>query len=318
MVGIEVHQAISAGSRTECLRELEIFVERFPDGADLAKTNPALALCISKSTSWDTLRKGNTKGLVEDLLHTKRRDTCKLLGFPGTESVVRILSKVAPEACNIALLMRMRRRINDASLVKILSHITRIGEAEMQLIAYWEPSPHASVPLFLELAAEPKGDFLRLLRLLADTERMMEQSEQIFPHLRSVAEVELCHLRLIRIQNRREVPELTFPAPPVPGTATIQPLVNPMELLEEGRAQRNCVTTYARDVASGGWLYFYRVLEPERATVSIRHNETWELDQIAGPGNSEVSNATRSEVEKWLSRTQPLDDATCVSDHWIQ
>ena len=314
MVRIDLQGAISAGSRTGCLRETEAFVGRFPDGAALAKTNPALALCISKATSWDTLRKCDTEGLVEDLLLTKRRDACKLLGFPGTESVVRILSKIAPEACNIALLMRMRRRLQNTGLVKILSHIARIGDAEMRLIADWEPGPHASVPLFLELAAERKGDSLRLLRLLADTELMMEQSEHIFPHIRSIAEADLCHLRLLRKQNRREYPELTFPDPPVPGTATIQPLLNPMELLEEGRAQNNCVMTFARDVASGGWLYFYRVLEPERATISIRHSGTWELEQIAGPGNSEVSNATRSEVEKWLSRAQSLDDATCVSD----
>jgi hypothetical protein len=220
--------------------------------------------------------------------------------------VVRILSKVTPEACDIALLMRTRRRIQDRGLVKILSHIKLIGEAEMRLIAYSEAGVHMSVPLFLELAGSATEDFPRYL-LLKATERMLRRSGQILVPFRSVEEMVRFRRRLFEKRDEQDIATVVFPPPPVHGTPYIQPLVNPTELSEEGRELNHCVSTYARGIASG-WLYFYRILEPERATVSIRRNETWEIDQIAGPGNSEVTYATRSDVETWLGNAQSLDE----------
>jgi hypothetical protein len=43
----------------------------------------------------------------------------------------------------------------------------------------------------------------------------------------------------------------TFHEPPVPGTVDIVPLTDAGQLLEEGRAQRNCVGGYASRVAVG-------------------------------------------------------------------
>ncbi len=280
-------------------RALTDFVSEFDTAADLIHSNPSLAVCLAHAATWDTLRAGGP--CVGELLTLKRRQICEALGFPGTESVVRILSKIAPEACNIALLMRMRRRFGNPHLVKILSHIKRIGDAEMRLIANWEPTPHVSLRIFLELAAKPKPEFFRLL---TDTELMMEQSERSFPPLRSVMDVWRLHGRLVEEQHEKEVAESPFPPPPIPGTATIQPILNSRELQEEGRTQNNCVSSYAEDVMLC-LAYIYRVLEPERATVSIvPSDDGWELGEIAGAHNSPVSDETIAQVEKWLSNGQ--------------
>ncbi len=98
-----------------------------------------------------------------------------------------------------------------------------------------------------------------------------------------------------------------FPIPPLRGTDVIQPLSSPGELAEEARKMDNYVIVQDWD-AVRGWLHFYRVLEPERATVSIRYDKTWEIAEIAGLGGSPVSNATRSEVEKWLCKAQSRDE----------
>lgn len=102
-------------------RALSNFVAGYAQAADLLETNPPLAVCIAVAETWDSLH-GSRLG-VNELIAQRRRQICAALGFPGTEAVVRILSKVTPEACNIALLMRMRRRLNNEHLLKILAHI---------------------------------------------------------------------------------------------------------------------------------------------------------------------------------------------------
>jgi hypothetical protein len=278
---------------------LQRFAEEFPSVADLIETNPPLATCLANASTWDTLRCGSAT--VAYLIRWRRRKICGALGFPPNESVVRILSKVAPEACEIALLMRMRRHLNNLVLLRILSHVREIGKTELRLVANWKSCTYMSVPLFLELAAMEQQDFWRLIE---DTERMMEQSGRVFPPLRSVEDLDRRHLALISEQNSKEAAVVTFPPPPIPGTPTIQPLVNPQELLKEGLVQNNCVSSYSMEVAKG-ITYIYRVLSPERATASIiPSDEGWCLCEIAGPGNSEISEATRAEVEEWLLAAQ--------------
>ena len=279
-------------------RALTDFVSEFDTAADLIHSNPSLAVCLAHAATWDTLRAGGP--CVGELLTLKRRQICEALGFPGTESVVRILSKIAPKACNIALLMRMRRRFGNPHLVKILSHIKRIGDAEMRLIANWEPTPHVSLRIFLELAAKPKPEFFRLL---TDTELMMEQSERSFPPLRSVMDVWRLHGRLVETA-RKGSGRKPFSSSPDSRNRN-HPTHLEFKRTPGGRpTQNNCVSSYAEDVMLC-LAYIYRVLEPERATVSIvPSDDGWELGEIAGAHNSPVSDETIAQVEKWLSNGQ--------------
>ena len=293
--------------------EVTSFCQQFPHARDLVVSNPALGICISCALVWDTLHKQIEEGLIERLLHMKRRDACKLLGFPGTESVVRILAKVRPVACEIPFLMRVRRRLSDPGLARILSHLRKIGKDELEMAAHWEPSPHATLPLFLEVAAETTGN---AARKLFDTERMMERSGKHFSPLRSAAEVERWYLRLAREETRREAETLSFPAPPIAGTDTILPIVHPKDLHEEGYLQRNCVGDYARDIASGR-MYIYRLLTPERATVGIMLSDgRWQLWEISGSCNSRVSDGALAEIQTWLAEAQfqqpPFPGSTAI------
>ena len=95
----------------------------------------------------------------------------------------------------------------------------------------------------------------------------------------------------------------SFLEPPVPGTEDIVPLTDAGQLLEEGRAQRNCVGGYASRVA-GGKVFVYRVLKPERATLSLRLGADggWEIEQLLRACNQPVSPATTIAVLRWLAR----------------
>jgi hypothetical protein len=72
--------------------------------------------------------------------------------------------------------------------------------------------------------------------------------------------------------------------------------------VEESREQVNCVRTYAYRVAEG-LVYIYRVLAPERATLSImkRPDGSWRRSELAGYKNSIVRKETIRIIDTWLA-----------------
>lgn len=94
-----------------------------------------------------------------------------------------------------------------------------------------------------------------------------------------------------------------FPPPPVPGTPDIVPLRSAADLEEEGREQRNCVASYAWRVRRG-MCYIYRVLQPERATLSIVPGPDggWRRFELKRKENRGVRESTKHFVDRWLER----------------
>lgn len=97
--------------------------------------------------------------------------------------------------------------------------------------------------------------------------------------------------------------EVEFPPPPLTGTATIVPLRTPWKLHEEGRQQGNCVGSYTEPVMAGK-LYIYRVLRPQRATLSIGQgfDGNWQIQELLQSHDRPVSEATREHVESWVNQ----------------
>jgi hypothetical protein len=73
------------------------------------------------------------------------------------------------------------------------------------------------------------------------------------------------------------------------------------ELIHEGNAQNNCVATYAERVQHR-CIFIYRVLKPERATLSIVRSADgdWQIGELKRRSNAAVSPITRQLVENWL------------------
>lgn len=106
-----------------------------------------------------------------------------------------------------------------------------------------------------------------------------------------------------RRAREAEIRRHPFPTPPIPGTAEIEPITTDEELKKEGGLQANCVGTYGT-LVDGGTLYIYRVLAPQRATLSIRRDAdgNWRRAELKARGNRRVRAATAKAVDQWLDQ----------------
>lgn len=126
--------------------------------------------------------------------------------------------------------------------------------------------------------------------------------EQDRIRLSSLRELTSEHDRLARLERGlvRGGPDVNFEESPVPGTEFIVPLTSSEELLQEGEEQDNCVAGYSQAVIRGS-CYIYRLLAPERATMSlVKDQESWGLREMSLRGNCPVSQATTAAVENWF------------------
>jgi len=93
-----------------------------------------------------------------------------------------------------------------------------------------------------------------------------------------------------------------FPPPPLPDSESIRAIRSAVELDVESRRMSHCVRDYARDVWRGA-RYFYRVLQPERATLEVI------LNGMVGPRlgecrlarNRPPAPATLASVREWFA-----------------
>jgi hypothetical protein len=95
-----------------------------------------------------------------------------------------------------------------------------------------------------------------------------------------------------------------YPQPPFPGNENIVPITSHVDLAKEGAEQGHCAGIYLAPVQAG-LSYVYKVLKPERATLSLsRHGGAWQLKQVRGRANAAVSSETMRAVRAWLAEVQ--------------
>ena len=169
--------------------------------------------------------------------------------------------------------------------------------------------PLVTPSLLSEVAESPAEmrtpEVAHLLMNIAELHGQME-GQRALAALRSIEEARTRQQELVDefgrfMKQRAEAQRL--PAPPLPGTTDIVPLVHGSQLEEEGLAQHNCVGGYV-DWVKRGEGHIYRVLAPERATLSIVKGADgcWEIQQLSLSCNRPVSDATRQAVQKWLGQ----------------
>ena len=115
---------------------LAALLDGFPEAVDLAQTHPALAVAMAHARGWDTFGLVTPdRAFVGDMLGQRQRRIGGALGFPANERVVRILSKVQPQACAVTPLARSRGALRNPSILSILSHLPTIGPTELRVAA---------------------------------------------------------------------------------------------------------------------------------------------------------------------------------------
>lgn len=104
-------------------------------------------------------------------------------------------------------------------------------------------------------------------------------------------------------QRQAELRRRPFPPPPIPGSNSTVPLTNAAQLEEEGNEQHNCVGSYANKVLAGD-TYIYRILAPERATLSIIRcaDGSWRRSELEAKNNKSARLATMQQVDDWLAQ----------------
>ena len=200
----------------------------------------------------------------------------------------------------------------------LLRHLPRLTQEGLDLACSQELEPHVTPRLLLEVVAHSDWTWWsegRPSRRLADCLAMASRLGQAgrVGKVNSLRTLQRLHEALLLETLRAGIEPadppgadraISFPVPPVPGTPHIVPVTGLRELEEEGRLMRHCILSYAERVRAGRH-YVYRVLGPERATLTLERRageQTWRLGEVNGPANTPVSEATREAIRAWLAR----------------
>jgi hypothetical protein len=286
------------------------FLARCGEAAyDLTVSNPALAYALASNWVYHRPPVQRPMRSARALLRRgrKQRDILAWLGFPGTEAARKALTKVIHKAISVCSLLYIRQSMADFAMAKAISHLQRLNAGAIRIATDPELLPLAAPTLIEEVSTRrdedqrPKAaymlqDSLNMFRLLFPNGRSLQPVRR-FSYLAELHDSLVDDLNRTRISNM----DVLFPPPPVEGTETIVPITNARELVEEGRAQHNCVASYVERVAVRRQVYIYRVLWPERCTLSLRRcGNTWVLSELKRACNERPSEVTRRVIEKWL------------------
>lgn len=273
---------------------------------DLARLNPALAFALGNFERF--INNLTTAAKISAISKKRQRDIAWALGFPNTEAVVKILAKIPPECVSVDSLVSLRKALVFDESTKILSHIKKLNAGILDLVANPEFLEVSSPTLLEEVAASPAekykattseilGSTLYQLRRIDPTDNR--------PIIPSIKKLHTLHreafLKYSDIERRRR-DNLDFPTPPLTGTCDIEPILTTTELVTEGETQKNCVADYSERIFEGK-TFIYRVLRPERATLSIVKDDAgnWQIGQLKCSSNTDVSPKTRMAVESWMA-----------------
>jgi len=274
---------------------------------ELARLNPALAFALGNFKPFR--EKFTTMEGAAAISKRRQRDIAEALGFPGTEAAAKILAKISPESVAVDILLQLRQSLRREGTLKPLSHMQMLNAGVLALAT--NPTLlEASTPALLTEVAESATEKYqaRASEMLSDTLEMLTVIAPAAgkPKVQSLARLRSLHtevsMKFLTLRPRVTV-GTRLPSPPLRGTRDFVPLLTAADLVEEGIAQNNCVATYS-ERARRRTTFIYRVLRPERATLSIVRGEDgdWRIDELECRGNTKVSAITRQAVESWLDQ----------------
>lgn len=279
---------------------------RDEDGAqDLFESNPALAYGVAVQA----YAKLHYSGEPPKVCLLKQRSIVEFLGFPSEEWVVKTFRKIPPESMHSGRLTRLRNLVSAGEAKKTLQHLDVISAGVIDLLFDTEALRLCSSRLVQEVAKNPADRYCaHTLQMVQDTFRMGKEldprMEMAFDSLKQLSRLhdELA-VEYREMGGRFSQTGGRFPRPPVRGIpGRIVPITSEEDLVLEGRTQCHCVASYGSQVMER-LTYIYRVLWPERATLSIVRGagRRWEIGQLKAAGNQSCSNKTFEFVEDWLA-----------------
>lgn len=309
---------------------------------DLLQSNPVLAYFFANNDEFRKLSAKSPAFQARWHVHKRQREVAGWLGFSRSEAIVKLIRKIVPESVSPSdgRLLRVVLHAASGEVAKAIAHLERINAGVLRLIGTRSLLSLTTPGLLVEVAAnESEMYYPGTADLLADLACLFErvhprshlqpfhsirriremheelaaalrarQGEELQQQLQRAFQQQQRKLRLAAARTRRkekEKKQLAAAPPPVPGTEDIILLTREDELKAEGHEQRNCVGGYFFRIRKG-WMRVYKVLKPERATLSLvrdRHGK-WCIDQLRLARNRPPSPETIKAVHEWLVTSQ--------------
>ncbi len=277
---------------------------------DLLKSNPVLAYYLANNEQV-MMRIYRKELMMEQLTGMPQADLLKLLGLPDTKSMVKLLRKIPPASVSPDQFTLLQECVRSEERMKKMAHLKKINIGALKLVSVPNDLLYAVTPQLLEeVSANVRNNFqtsaANQFYAMAGRHRHLYPGRPL-PVIHSLEELDVRHEEIMTAYADRQKDQQLgpLPKPPIEGTKTIIPLQTGSDLRDEGIAQHNCVGGHAASVRAGT-CYVYRILEPERATLSIIKDsgETWIICELYTACNKPVKSETRQAVTEWLSQTQ--------------
>ena len=270
-----------------------------------------------------------------------QRSLLRWMGLRGTKAEVKFLKKCRVEALDGETAEVIRAILRDRRRLERLRHVPQVGRGLLALACSDRFLAACTPALLVEVARCPgeRDEGPTAQRIENHLALLGELGTPLERPFRSLADLHHRHRELVhdfnrlreelseRIEEARrrppppvERPRITpeaaaarkerraasdLPPPPLPGTDQIQPLTTRAQLRSEGARQSNCVAGYWRRVRAGTH-YIYRVVAPERCTLSIKKGRDgrWYRVELEISSNRPASLETCELVDRWLEASQ--------------
>lgn len=291
---------------------LDMYKMLMLDGAvELAESNPVLAYMVALNRIFCPKRVTRPWRRAKSMLKMKRRKILSMCGFPESESLVRIFSRIGRMTVKDIFFLRSALKRNP-ELLRTLSFVDSYSRMVFTFATLPSLSDTITSQFLNEVEQIDYSNTCKCESLMRDTLRMSSALGERLGKFRIMKDLQMRHDELIIPYTARmnlEMAKVSFPAPPVPALQQssefkIYPIDTPIKLFKEGCEQHNCVYTH-RDVIEkmNGNTYIYTLIRPERATVKIKKfpGKGYAIDEIKGPCNRDVSPVTVDTVKRWLA-----------------
>ncbi len=233
--------------------------------SDLMLSNPALAFALAANDHFRSPLEGLLLKFAHSFLQPgkKQRDILEGLGFRKSESAVKILRKVPHQCISLSLLKKLKLCLTAPDTMKKLCHLNRINTGVIHILADRRLAPYVKNQILEEISycdnEDEKPESAHLLRECLSLFSELYQNGRKFPELRGLIDLRERYMSLLDIDSTRGREEryldIAFPPPPLVGSDYIVPISRPVDLMNEGKLQKNCVMEHIEAVLIGS-AYF--------------------------------------------------------------
>ncbi len=282
------------------------FLYACPNAEEMIHSNPALATMVASSEAWCSRNSIRPPDTPWNLARMKRMEIMRALGFRDADQrLVHILSKIMPWACRREHIAGLIDTVKVRDTARLIRHMPRINLGAITLLADTALLEHIGKTVLFEVINDVHEDThantaLKLRAWIdAKARHFPNEPSRRFTSRAALDEMVFRNLHLVGLDTLEAI-VWTLPPAPIPDHRDIVALRESGEVFQEGYQQSNCLFSRMPEFCAGT-TFAYRVLAPERATLTIRKCKgQWQIDALETACNGPVSDKTKDFIHTWL------------------